>query len=179
MRPVINPIYLVYRINISCNKARSTTIEAWSKIGGNMVDLLSRIRLTRRKVAAAAVVSAIAPSAVCWDEAEAYSPCSSFVGYDIENVRNYSAATWGPPSCEESCAYIESPNGNYYNEYCCVCAPTPCECAPLYIQARVGVTNTGLCSRRCSEPSFLMERGATEHDDATGNSQWTEYQPQP
>lgn len=140
-----------------------------------MANILSRVRLSRRQVAAAAVVSAIAPTAVHWDEAEAYSYCNSFVGYDIENVRGYSAATWGEPRCDNACAYIESPNGNWWNRYCCACGPATCECVPTYIQARVGVTNSGLCSQRCGVESFAPSADTSDH--GAGESQWTGYHP--
>lgn len=55
---------------------------------------------------------------------------------------------WGPPSCNRSCATANSPNGQWYFYWCCVC-PRSCNCRPYYQQARVAQHNDGRCSGHC------------------------------
>lgn len=110
-----------------------------------------RLKKTRRRVLAAAMAGIAAIGSKVFRspiEVGAYGPCRSYQATDIV----YSAtcrATWGPPRCDNACAFIESPNGLYFNDWCCDCLPVDCACTPLYIQARVGICNTGRCSRRC------------------------------
>lgn len=115
------------------------------------MDIVESFRTTRRRLVAVALGGAAGLLSVLSRsprEASAISYCKRIVNYRISTTASC-RATFGPPRCDESPAYIESPNGAYYNQYVCDCLPQDCACTPRVVQARVGVCNSGICSQEC------------------------------
>lgn len=106
---------------------------------------------TRRRMLARAVAIATAGFQVVvfgQRKASAIQYCRTRVSYYIQSTSTCNVR-WGPPSCSQSCKYVESYNGSYWFGYCCSCQPQACNCSPYYVQARAAVCNDGKCSGHC------------------------------